>query len=81
MKIDLRRSAIKDLDQLDVTKRKSMLSHIQELSAFPNVSQIKRLSNYSPAYRLRVGSYRVLFDVSNDVIVIGRILHRKDAYR
>ena len=41
---------------------------------------VKRLSNYSPEYRLRVGDWRVLFNVVDDTISIERIAHRSDAY-
>ena len=43
---------------------------------------VKRLTNFTPEYRLRVGQYRVLFEVENDnQIVIYRIVHRREAYR
>lgn len=45
------------------------------------VGDIKHLTSYSPEYRLRVGSYRVLFEIEQNVIVIYRICPRKDAYR
>jgi len=41
---------------------------------------VKRLTNYSPEYRLRVGDWRVLFNVAGDTISIERISHRSDAY-
>ncbi|MBC6423092.1 MAG: type II toxin-antitoxin system RelE/ParE family toxin [Hormoscilla sp. SP5CHS1] len=31
-------------------------------------------------YRLRVGDYRVLFEIEEDVVVIYRIKHRSKAY-
>jgi len=42
---------------------------------------VKRLTNYTPEFRLRVGDYRVLFEVEGETIVIYRVLHRKDAYQ
>ena len=42
---------------------------------------VKRLTNFTPEYRLRIGNYRVLFEIENKEIVIYRILHRKDVYR
>jgi mRNA interferase RelE/StbE len=48
---------------------------------FPKVSNIKKLSNFSPSYRKRVGNYRVLFDKTDDKIIVYRILHRKESYR
>ncbi len=41
---------------------------------------VKRLTDYSPEYRLRVGDWRVLFDVGNGVIVIQDGRHRSRAY-
>lgn len=42
---------------------------------------VKRLTNFTPEYRLRVGRYRVLFEIEDDVIRVYRVVHRKDAYR
>jgi len=53
---------------------------ILELQKFPNLQNIKKLTNFEPAYRLRVGNYRVLFDVTDDIIIIGRVLHRQNSY-
>ena len=41
---------------------------------------IKRLQNHDIAYRLRMGDFRILFDVDKDVIIIQRIKNRKEAY-
>ena len=41
---------------------------------------IKRLREAEAMYRLRMGDYRILFDVEDDVIVIRRIGNRKDVY-
>ncbi|MDW8119580.1 MAG: type II toxin-antitoxin system RelE/ParE family toxin [Chloroflexota bacterium] len=41
---------------------------------------VKRLKT-ADTYRLRVGDYRVLFTITGEVIIIQRIVHRKDAYQ
>jgi mRNA interferase RelE/StbE len=41
---------------------------------------IKRLQNADAAFRLRMGDYRVLFDVIGDRIVIQKVGNRKDVY-
>ena len=41
---------------------------------------VKRLTDFEPQYRLRVGNYRVLFNIENDFIIIYRIKHRREAY-
>ena len=81
MQIDIRKSAIKDLKKIDAVNRGKIHSRILELKNFPNVSNIKKLTNFEPAYRLRVGNYRVLFDISGNRIDIGRVLHRKNSYK
>ena len=45
------------------------------------VADVKRLTNYTPEYRLRVGDYRVLFQIEGKTIVIYRVVHRREAYR
>jgi len=80
MKLKIRRSAIKDLKKIDHDVRKRLHDKIQDLADFPDVSNVKKLTNFEPAYRVRVGDYRILFDVNEDVIEIGRVLHRKESY-
>ncbi len=41
---------------------------------------IKRLQNADVGFRLRMGDYRVLFDVIGDRIVIQKVGNRKDVY-
>jgi mRNA interferase RelE/StbE len=42
---------------------------------------VKRLTNFTPEYRLRIRDYRVLFEIEEETIVIYRIRHRREAYR
>jgi len=80
MKIELSKSAIKDLKSIQDPYRKHIEKRISTLAQFPNVSGIKKLTNYQPPYRLRVGNYRILFKNESDTIFVGRILHRSEAY-
>ena len=41
---------------------------------------VKRLTDFTPEYRLRVGDYRVLFELQGNVEIIYRIKHRREAY-
>jgi len=81
MKLNIRKSAIKDLKNISREDRDRIHKKIIDLEKFPNVSNIKQLTNFEPAYRLRVGDYRVLFDIYEDVLEIARVLHRKKSYR
>ena len=43
---------------------------------------VKKLTNYSPEYRLRVGNYRALFEIEKaDLVMVYRIGHRKEIYK
>jgi mRNA interferase RelE/StbE len=42
---------------------------------------VKRLTNMTPEYRLRVGDYRILFEVEAGRVTVHRISHRRDVYR
>ncbi len=44
------------------------------------VGDVVHLKSFQPEYRLRVGDYRVLFEVQGDLITIHRVLHRSKAY-
>ena len=81
MKIELRRSAVKDLAKITSKDKERIITSISSLTNFPQTSSIKHLIASDYAYRLRVGSYRILFDVINDTVFIARILHRKDSYK
>ena len=41
---------------------------------------VKRLTNFSPEYRLRAGDWRVLFNIDGDIISIEQVSHRSEAY-
>ncbi|HKP37455.1 MAG TPA: type II toxin-antitoxin system RelE/ParE family toxin [Pyrinomonadaceae bacterium] len=43
-------------------------------------ANIKRLREADFGYRLRMGDYRILFDVEGDTIGIQKIGHRKDIH-
>jgi mRNA interferase RelE/StbE len=80
MRIELRSSAIKDLKKIDRHDKPRLHEAMGRLVEFPEVPNIKKLTNFEPAYRIRVGDYRILFDVVGDAVVIGRVLHRRESY-
>jgi mRNA interferase RelE/StbE len=60
------------------------LAHIfEKIDALGNdlSGDVKHLTDFYPEYRLRVGNYRVLFEVEGSNVVIYRIRHRKDIYK
>ena len=77
--IELKPRAIRDLKAID----RAMARRIAEkLIAMQDdlAGDVKRLTNATPEFRLRVGNYRVLFEIEGNKVIIYRVRHRKDAY-
>ena len=72
-------TALQELDKLPAKQRAQILRKIERLRHGLH-GDIKRLREAETAYRLRMGDYRVLFDVEGDVIVIRRVGDRKSIY-
>ncbi len=71
--------AIKDLKALHPDMSSRIIAKIEQLQ--DNLSgDVKKLTNFTPEYRLRVGDYRVLFEIEGNQVLIYRIKHRSEAY-
>ena len=78
--VQFKPKAVKDIGRLPTRIQAQILAGIDEMSNDLR-GDIKRLTNSTPEYRLRVGDYRVLFELEEKTIVIYRIRHRREAYR
>jgi mRNA interferase RelE/StbE len=60
---------------------KRILSRIEALAEDPRGPGAKKLTNLE-LYRIRVGSYRVLYEILDDllVVIVVRAAHRSNAY-
>jgi mRNA interferase RelE/StbE len=72
-------TALEDLRLLPKREAGQILRKIRRLEHGLH-GNIKRLQNADVGFRLRMGDYRVLFDVIGDRILVQRIGHRKDVY-
>jgi mRNA interferase RelE/StbE len=72
-------TAREDLDRLSGKHAAQIVKKIGRLDAGLH-GDIKRLHEHDVAYRLRMGDFRILFDVIKDSIIIRRIKDRNDAY-
>ena len=77
----LKPKAIKDLNAIRQDEATRIADALERLEN--NMSgDVKKLTNFTPAYRLRVGNYRILFELEDESrIVIYRVIHRREAYR
>jgi mRNA interferase RelE/StbE len=72
--------SLKDLRKLPPRQQGRVLEKIETLSE-DLAGDVKQLTSFTPEYRLRVGDYRVLFEVEEDSVVVYRIRHRREVYR
>ena len=80
MIVFVQESAKKDLKKMEKKEAIRIIQTLKKLEDYPNITNIKKLTNHIPAYRLRVGDYRVLFDVDKYTITVVKIRHRKESY-
>lgn len=78
--IEFKPRSMKDIKKIAKTQLHQIFDGIEEMSDDLK-GDVKRLTNFTPEYRLRVGDYRVLFETDKNKIIIYRIRHRKDVYR
>lgn len=77
----LKPRAKKDLHRISKSDAARVIDAMERLR--DNLTgDVKRLTAFSPGYRLRVGDYRVLFDIEQtNRVVVYRVRHRREAYR
>ena len=81
MTLALQPAARRDLKKLPELEQRAIIAALESLAAgaSPN-ADIRRLQGRT-GYRLRVGRWRVIFEWTQDLLVVERIVDRKDAYR
>jgi mRNA interferase RelE/StbE len=72
--------AEKDLKTMPKADAINILNRIMSLETGLK-GDIKKLTDFTPEYRLRAGKYRALFEIENDSIIVYRVIHRKESYR
>lgn len=81
-RIEIKRSAAKELERIPPKDRDRIAEKIRSLSSDPRPTQAKKLSG-EEKYRIRQGDYRILYQIQEDIvmIVIVKIGHRRDVYK
>jgi mRNA interferase RelE/StbE len=82
-KIEWKRSAVKELKTVSKSSLGSIVSKVEELSENPIPLECRKLKGSDHIYRVRVGNYRIIYEVTDKELIVQiiRVRHRKDAYR
>jgi mRNA interferase RelE/StbE len=81
-KIEFVKSAQKELSKLPQQTRLRIIRAIHGLRSDPRIGNVRPMVG-TKSWRLRVGDYRVLYDISDGTlkVLVIRIRHRRDIYR
>lgn len=82
-KIEISRSAEKQIEAMPHRDRLRVIETIQALASEPHPAGSKKLSGYRDVFRVRTGNYRILYSVERAriLVVVLKVGHRKDVYR
>ncbi len=82
-RVEIARRAVKTIRQLSRSDRQRIRAAIDLLADEPRPSGCVALSGEDAVYRVRVGAYRILYEVLDDRLVVHiiRVGHRRDVYR
>lgn len=82
-RIEITSSAARNIRKLPKTVVMQLLDRIEALAANPRPPQATKLVGEDVAWRLRVGNYRVIYEIHDKqlLIVVIRAAHRREVYK
>jgi mRNA interferase RelE/StbE len=82
-RVEVKEPAIKELAKLQPDIGRKILDSIEFLASNPRPRQSIKLRESASSYRLRVGDYRVLYQIydSEKTVMIFKVGHRREVYR
>jgi mRNA interferase RelE/StbE len=80
--VEIRRSALKELDGVPTADLQRVMSRIRALETDPRPPGSEKLTG-AEQYRLRQGVYRILYEIDDKrrVVTVVKIGHRREVYR
>jgi mRNA interferase RelE/StbE len=82
-RIEISKSADRDIRKIEVKFITPIFEAIKNLSDNPYPPQSGKLKGSENSYRLRVGNYRILYEINHKEksVIVFHIRHRSEAYR
>jgi len=81
-KVEILKGALKQLKKLSPELQKRIQVKIDDLATEPRPHGVKKLKGKENSYRIRVGDYRVIYAVFDDVLLLSvvEVGHRNEVY-
>ncbi len=82
-RVEVSATAERQIRRLARRDQLRVLRAVRELSDEPHPRGCRKLRGYEDVFRLRVGTFRVLYSVESEriLVIILKVGHRKDIYR
>ena len=77
----IKRSAAKELEEVELRDRRRVVDRIRALAGEPRPPGCEKLSGNK--YRIRQGALRILYEIADEelTVTVVKIGHRRDVYR
>ena len=81
--VEFSNSARKQFRKLPSDIQKRIQAKINELAIEPRPNGVKKLQSDDNFYRIRVGDYRVVYEIKDDIllVIVMRVKHRSEVYK
>ncbi|BAY96112.1 plasmid stabilization system [Tolypothrix tenuis PCC 7101] len=81
--VEFTRKASKQLAKLPENVQQRIKIKVEEIAENPRPSGVVKLENSNNRYRIRVGDYRVLYEIIDDLLIVTvvKIGHRREVYQ
>ena len=82
-KIKWKKSAYRELRNIHNKYIPKIIDSVEKLSENPFPAGAKKLSGSEKTFRIRVGDYRIIYEIEQQKLIIQiiRVRHRKDVYK
>lgn len=85
MRVEFLERFSKDIDRISLSSVKKsverLIRQIESAESLEKIPQVKKLTGFKSAYRIRIADYRVGIFVEGDLVQFARMVHRKDIYK
>ncbi len=81
-KIEIKKSAVKEISKLPTKELKKILKKIKLLADNPRPFGAIKLSG-DEKFRIRIGNYRILYQIFDKklIVIVVKVAHRKEVYK
>lgn len=81
--VEISPAAKSQIKKLTKAVQKLIIRQLEQLESNPYPAGVKKMSQSESFYRVRVGDYRIIYQVQNQalVVLVVKAAHRREVYR